>query len=148
MTTIKIDPILVEARGVQAFSTNLKVTLPPKDFDVAFNFLCAYEGGMSSFELDPIAVRVSDSPISILDPRFVIAQIILALTVIGLGYWVSNAFVLPYFEEQQKSAPKKVVVEAEPQTSGVVVGEKGYDEAWIPQHHLTSGKKTKKTTKN
>lgn len=137
----------MEANGVQTFTTNLKLILPPQDFDLAFSFLCAFEGGMSTFEAESIAITVSDPPISIWDPKFVIAQLILGLTVIGLGYWVANAFVFPYFEDTQKPA-KKIVVEAEPQTSGVVPNDKGYDEAWIPQHHLDSGKKTRKTKNN
>lgn len=144
LTTAKVGPILIESNGFHTLTTDLKVTLPPQDFDLVFTLLLAFEGGMSAFDVDPISVTVSDPPISILDPKLLLANLILCLTVIGVSYWGVTAFALPYFEEKKQAAPKKVV-EAEPQASGVVPGEKGYDESWIPQHHLNAGKKPRKT---
>lgn len=149
LTTVEVGPILLEANGEHTLHTALKVTLPPQDFDLGISFLCAFEGGMSAFELDPIAVTVSDPPISFWDPKLILANLILALTVLSLGYVGSISFVIPYFEEKQKAAAvKKPVVEAEPQASGVVLNDKGYDESWIPQHHLNADKKTRKTKNN
>lgn len=136
LTSTKIDPLLVEANGGQSYTTNLKVTLPPVDFDFALSFLVVYEGGMSTFTVDPVALSVTDTPISIFDPKLIIAIVILVLTVVGGAYFGITAFLFPYLEEQKPVVKKQPVVETEPQTPGVVLNDKGYDESWIPQHHL------------
>lgn len=148
LTTTELSPLLIEANGGQTFTTNLKLILPPTDFDLTLSFLLAFEGAMSTYTLEPIAVTVSDPSISILDPKLILATIILGLTVAGLGYFGVSQFLLPYLEEQKPVAKKQPVVVAEPEAVGVVPGEKGYDESWIPQHHLAGGKKSVRKTKN
>ena len=60
----------------------------------------------------------------------------------GAGYLLSHTYLMPYFEEQPKHVKK---AEESSHNAGVVPNEKGYDEAWIPQHHLAHAKKTRKT---
>lgn len=147
LSTVKIGPIHVGAEGRSNFTTNLKVDLPPHDFLLNFTFLVANnEGSLEPYTTKAVKISVSDAPISVFDIRFLVAQAFLAVTVIGLGYIAYIVFGATYLEEK-KPAVKKHVVD-EPKTSGVVVNEKGYDESWIPQHHLNGGKKTKKTKGN
>ncbi|KAF5101560.1 hypothetical protein D0Z00_000835 [Geotrichum galactomycetum] len=151
LTTVKVGSVVVPPQGEHILSTGLKISLPPHDFDLRFNFLVAFEGGVSDFEVDPVKVTVTDPEVSIFDARLIIAQALLALTAIGLGYAAYVLGLSPYLEDRKAAAgPSAAEIEKkkqEQQTSGVVLNENGYDESWIPQHHLNSNKKTKKTTK-
>ncbi|KAF5122933.1 hypothetical protein DV495_004126 [Geotrichum candidum] len=153
LTSVKVGSVVVPPQGEHTLATGLKIALPPHDFDLRFNFLVAYEGGVSDFEVDPVKVTVTDPEISLFDARLIIAQALLALTVIGLGYVAYVLGLSPYLEDRKAAAgPSAAEIEKkkkqeQQQAAGVVPNENGYDESWIPQHHLGSSKKTKKTTK-
>ncbi|KAF5093545.1 hypothetical protein D0Z03_002370 [Geotrichum reessii] len=152
LTTVKIGSIVIPPQGKHILSTGLKVTLPPHDFDLRFNFLVAFEGGVSVFEADPIKITVTDPEISVFDLRLIIAQALLVLTALGIGYIVYTLGLSPYLEERKAATgPSSAEIEKkqqqEQQTSGVIPNENGYDESWIPQHHLNANKKSKKTAK-
>lgn len=106
-------------------------------------FLVGYKGVSTVIETDVIKVTVSDPPVSAWDPKLLFVQLVVALSVMGVGYWISNTYITPYFEEQQLRGSKKD--EKSTTKSGVAAGPKGYDESWIPPHHLNANKKTKKT---
>lgn len=134
-----VKDLVVEAGGKNTYAPNLKPTLPPQDYDLQMGFLLSYQGVANTQFADVMKVTVSDPPVSAWDPKYLFVQAILGLSVMALGYWLSNTYVMPYFEDPK--AKKETTT-----TSGVVPGEKGYDEAWIPKHHLQTGtKKTRKT---
>lgn len=117
--------------------------MPPDDFILRLFFLVNYQGVATAIETNDIKVTVSDPPLSAWDPKLLFAQLIVGLLVTGIGYWISNAYVSPYFNDQ----PRPVQKEAVATKSGVAVGAKGYDESWIPQHHLNSNVKKSRKVK-
>jgi hypothetical protein len=69
--------------------------------------------------------------------------IFLLACAVGVGYAFYHIWVVPYFPQLQQKKPKgqKPIKKAEPvevdtQGPAVSTGSKGYDESWIPAHHL------------
>ncbi|KAF5096926.1 hypothetical protein D0Z00_002586 [Geotrichum galactomycetum] len=141
LTKTALSDVTVEGNSVKSFITNIKPTLPPTDFDLYFNFIVGYERQFSSVSIRPVSVTISDPPISAWDPKLLFVQVILGGAVMILGYYLSNTYILPYFVDPAES--KKAAAVADKKASASKA--KGYDESWIPKHHLTGGnKKTRK----
>lgn len=136
LTTTPITNFIAEANSNKSYSTDVKTTLPPQDFDLEFYFLVGYEGISEYVSSDLYQVSVLDPPVSSWDPKFLFVQLIIGATVLVGTFWISNTYVIPfylgdYLKDKSKDDSK----------SGVVPNDKGYDESWIPPHHL---KKTEK----
>lgn len=168
LTTTKIGPLAVEPGKNVTFEGKIKVSLPPEDFDLVLSFFVGALGDMAVVKHDPIRVSVVDPPVSLFDPKFLLAQIILALTVATIGYFVYFAYLEPYYHKSRLSFTKAKREKGasasaadghkkSPVKKGSVAdviekkkaGEKGYDESWIPKEHLSaaassSSAKTKK----
>lgn len=143
LTTSKIGPLAIEPGQNASFDAKVLVSLPPEDFDLIISFFVGYQGEMIVIEASPIKVTISDPPVNFFDPKFLFVQLVLGLTIAAIGFVLSSNFILPYFEKNL-SSPKKPVVEKK----SVNTGNKGYDESWIPSHHLQSGAGKPKTKKN
>lgn len=133
LTKTALSDVTIEGNSVKSFITNVKPTLPPTDFDLYFNFIVGYEKQFSSVSINPVSVTISDPPISAWDPKLIFVQVILGGGVMILGYYLSNTYILPYFVDPTDT--KKV--DADKKTPKA----QGYDESWIPKHHLTGGNK-------
>lgn len=146
LTSTKIGPLAVEPGKNVTFEGKIKVTLPPEDFDLVLNFFVGAQGDMAVVKHAPIRVSIVDPAVSVFDPKFLLAQIILALTVGMLGYVGYFSYLQPYLQST------KPVVANTPVKKGSVAavvekkkaGEKGYDESWIPKEHLSASGKPKK----
>lgn len=135
LTTSKIGPLAIEPGQNSTFDAKIMVNLPPDDFNLIISFFVGYQGEMIVIEADPIKVTISDPPVSFFDPKFLFVQLVLGLSVIGIGYALSNSYLIPYFESKKSdSSLKKQIVEKK----SVNPGTKGYDESWIPSQHLAS----------
>lgn len=77
------------------------------------------------------------------NPDRIFLYIFLLACAVGVGYAFYYIWVVPYFPQLQQKKPKgqRPVKKAEPvdadsQGPAVTTGSKGYDESWIPAHHL------------
>ncbi|KAG5366405.1 Increased recombination centers protein 22 [Yarrowia sp. B02] len=141
----QVGPIKIDsgkqAELVHQFETNL-------DAKIYRNVIQVYvQHGNEVYQ-----VHAYDGPVTVVDPyvspmslKFIFAQIVLGLTAAALGYYVATTYAIPYatgtYGVEKKPVRAKPVV---PAGSGVKTGPKGYDESWIPKHHLDQEKKTKK----
>lgn len=143
LTTTQIGPFTVKSGEKFNIKHKLAVTLPPTDFDLNVVLLGDYDKQIGSIDAGKVAVTVEDPPISALDPKLILVQAIIALTTIGLGYFLSTTFIMPYLEPKKA---KKESKKTDSKPAGVQPNEKGYDESWIPETHLkktSAGKKKK-----
>lgn len=143
LTTTQIGPFTVKSGEKFNIKHKISVTLPPTDFDLNVVLLGDYEKQIASIDAGKVAVTVEDQPISALDPKLILVQAIIALTTIGLGYFLSTTFLMPYLEPKKKAKETK---KDDTRPAGVQPNEKGYDESWIPETHLkktSAGKKKK-----
>ncbi|KAL5604062.1 hypothetical protein BROUX41_002051 [Berkeleyomyces rouxiae] len=86
---------------------------------------------------------IVEPPVSLLDPQILFLYLIMAGTFGGIGYLVYKTWVEPMVAppapKRPQKAKKAVPVVIEP-TSGDESGAanaSGYDESWIPNHHIT-----------
>lgn len=139
LTTSKVGPLSVESGNNTSFDTKILVNLPPEDFDLVLSFFVGHQNEMVIIKTDPIKVTVVDPPVSFFDPKFLFVQLILGLTVVAIGYFVSNTYLMPYLDTKKTAGPKAAVSEKK----RVNVGDKGYDQSWIPSHHLQNASAAK-----
>ncbi|KAF5099604.1 hypothetical protein D0Z03_000978 [Geotrichum reessii] len=137
-----ISDLTVEANSVKWFVRSIKPTLPPTDFDLHFSFIVGYENRFVTVPVPPVSVTISDPPISAWDPKLLFVQVILGGVVMALGYYLSNTYVLPYFVDPAERKKATTVTKKNESNANT----QGYDESWIPKHHLTGvSKKSRKT---
>ncbi|ETN41850.1 uncharacterized protein HMPREF1541_03789 [Cyphellophora europaea CBS 101466] len=101
--------------------------------DETFYTMQAYNGTIS----------VVDPDSSFFDPQMIFLYFFLVACAVGVGYAFYHIWVVPYFPQlqQKKSRGQKPIKKAEPvevDAAGpaVTTSSKGYDESWIPAHHL------------
>lgn len=138
LTTTSLSPVEILPGQAADVSQAIRVALPPKEFDLAFTLYFSFNEEILTVTLSKTPVSVNDPPVSSLDPKLLFVQIILGVTAIVIGYFVSTKVILPNLE---KKYPKKPVPKEKSTTRGVNPGAKGYDESWIPQEHLKKNKK-------
>lgn len=85
-------------------------------------------------------VSIVEPAQSLLDPQLLFLYVLLAGMLVGAGYLIKQAFFpdSPQARRQKKNKAKKVVEEK------VQLAPGGYDESWIPEHHLKKPKVTKR----
>ncbi|CAN6647844.1 hypothetical protein TRVA0_022S01970 [Trichomonascus vanleenenianus] len=155
MTKLEADTT-VQPNSQHKIQQRLSVQLPPYDFDLAvqaFALLASEQesNGIALIESSNRArVSIVDPPVSWFDPRLILAIALLLASVTISGYYLVTLIVLPYISGSPMGKPvekKPAKVESsQARSSGVQPGEKGYDESWIPEHHLKQSKR--RTKKN
>ncbi|KKA28354.1 hypothetical protein TD95_000199 [Thielaviopsis punctulata] len=84
---------------------------------------------------------IVEPPVSLLDPQILFLYLVMAATFGGIGYFVYKTWIEALFPAAPKravKAKKAVPVIIEPTSgdeSGAATGS-GYDESWIPNHHI------------
>jgi hypothetical protein len=144
LTNTKVGPLTIEPGSQDTLIHNVRVDLPPIDFDLSFTVFVQYSGEFLSLSLKPETVVVNDAPISGWDPRLILVQLIIAVSAAGVGYLLSKRVILPYLETKFPDAAAKTKKEESKSgraSPAVNLNKKGYDESWIPEHHLKSKKK-------
>ncbi|KAG5357249.1 Increased recombination centers protein 22 [Yarrowia sp. C11] len=141
----QVGPIVVESGKTGALTHQFETRLDAK---VYRNVIQVYiQHGNEVYQ-----VHAFDGPVVIVDPhvsplsyKFIIAQVVLGITAAALGYYVVTSYAIPYatgtYGQEKKPVRAKPVA---PAGSGVKMGPKGYDESWIPKHHLQQEKAKKK----
>ncbi|GAO45758.1 hypothetical protein SAICODRAFT_6065 [Saitoella complicata NRRL Y-17804] len=89
-------------------------------------------------------VIISDPPFSIFDPSVLFLYTTLLALMAGIAYYAYGAFIAPPSTGKKRSTGAKKVAKAEPveavapveASAGATTSAKGYDESWIPEHHL------------
>lgn len=77
-----------------------------------------------------------------INPGRIFLYVFLLACAVGVGYAFYYIWVVPYFPQLQQKKPKgpRPVKKAEPvevdSPAATTTGSKGYDESWIPAHHL------------
>ncbi|KAH8821848.1 signal sequence receptor alpha chain [Xylogone sp. PMI_703] len=93
-------------------------------------------------------VSVVEAPTSFFDPQIIFLYLFLLAAFAGTLYFVYITWIEPLFPQKRKGGrraaggPKKVETPSSPTTEGATTtgASKGYDESWIPEHHLNRPK--------
>lgn len=137
----QVGPVGVNSGKTAALEHVFETSLDAKDYR---NVIQVYiQHGNEVYQ-----VHAFDGPVTVVDPavspvsiKFIFAQIVLGITAAALGYYVATTYAIPYatgtYGQEKKPVRAKVVV---PAGTGVKTGPKGYDESWIPKHHLEQEK--------
>uniref|UniRef100_A0A060T9V6 ARAD1D17644p n=1 Tax=Blastobotrys adeninivorans TaxID=409370 RepID=A0A060T9V6_BLAAD len=146
LTTATLGPLTIKPGATESIRHQLTgLNLAPYDFDLALVLLAQYQEQLAAIQVGPLPVSIYDPPISSLDPRLLLIELILVATVGAVGYFGVYKLLLPYLGVAP--APKKKAKKSGSSTptsgasSGVNANGKGYDESWIPEHHLRMKKK-------
>lgn len=140
----QVGPIKVESGKTAALSHTFETNLDAKLYRAVIQVYI-------QFGNEVYQVHAYDGPVAIVDPyvspfswKFLVAQVVLGLTAAALGYYAVTVYAIPYatgtYGVEKKPVRAKPVA---PAGSGVKTGPKGYDESWIPKHHLDQDKKKK-----
>ncbi|KAK9246575.1 hypothetical protein V1506DRAFT_534626 [Lipomyces tetrasporus] len=157
ITAVRVGPLAVAPHTTQTVGYNFVLDREPKDYFLRVGLLIEYEGQLVQYLGYNSTITVQDPPLSYFDPQMIFLYIILS-GIFGVGgYFVYNNYVKSYLAPK-KTSGKKRAKSATPVTPSNTTAEttgtdsKGYDESWIPEHHLRSKspkpKMTKKTKKN
>ncbi|KKF95485.1 Increased recombination centers protein 22-2 [Ceratocystis platani] len=85
---------------------------------------------------------IVEPPVSLLDPQILFLYLILMGTFGGIGYFVYSTWVEPLLAPPASKRPQKakkvvpVVVEPTSGDESGAANASGYDESWIPNHHI------------
>ncbi|ANB12921.1 hypothetical protein AWJ20_1199 [Sugiyamaella lignohabitans] len=138
LTIAKIGPVSIGPGETKLVTHSLKFNLPPKEFNLGFVFYLQHDEEFFSFKLDQkMPLFIADPPISSFDPRLILVQIITGVTVGFIGYFLTKTYVAPVFDRlgDKKKKPAPVKKAAAPVEKDEAASS-GYDESWIPEHHL------------
>lgn len=140
MTVAQVGPVKLEAGETKEIDHKLRVALPPNTYGMGLTLYVQHGDDVFTVQLSKDKVIVDDEPISSLDPRLLIVQVILGVSMLGGGYVLSKNVLLPYLEGSKKSnkederrtKAKSPIREKSPESGS----DSAYDEQWIPEHHL------------
>ncbi|VVT52935.1 uncharacterized protein SAPINGB_P003321 [Magnusiomyces paraingens] len=150
LTTSKIGPLAIEPGKYSTFDAKIVVNLPPEDFDLIISFFVGLQGEVVVIENKPLKVTISDAPVSFFDPKFLFVQLIFTLTIGAIGFAIYYFALVPYIEDSLNTSRKQNVSKkvSQEKKKSVNPGNKGYDESWIPSHHLKPLSNTEGLTSN
>ncbi|KAK9434234.1 hypothetical protein V1505DRAFT_359584 [Lipomyces doorenjongii] len=159
ITAVRVGPLAVAPHTTASVAYSFVLDREPKDYFLRVGLLIEYEGQLVQYLGYNSTITTQDPPLSFFDPQMIFLYLILS-GIFGVGgYYVYNTYVKSYFAPKNTSGKKraKAVTPVTPSsTTAETTGSaaKGYDESWIPEHHLRSKnpkpktvKKTKKNTK-
>jgi hypothetical protein len=138
LTTVKLGPYQIPPDSQYTAEHAVKMSVPPLDFDLAFTLYVQYGSEILQYTHHKMPITIRDPPISSLDPRLVIVQLVLGVSTLAAGYFLTQKVIIPYLDTKfpkDKKAAAAVPVVSEPSAKATTEG-KSYDEEWIPQHHL------------
>lgn len=152
LTSTKINSVEIKSGEHAKISHSLRVNLPPTELQLAVQLIGNMNSELVRVNVPKFPVSVNDPAISWFDPKLILAQLILAGTLLAAGWTVTKMYVMPYLEPKKSEKKKKAASNSstnnnnDDDSSGVQTNGKGYDESWIPEHHLrpTTGKKKKR----
>jgi len=98
------------------------------------------DGQVFQIEAHSGPASIVEPPTSILDPQIIFLYLFLTGLFGATLYFVYNTWIASLFPAAAKPAKKTKKIEVEPlsgsESAGVTTGADGYDESWIPQHHI------------
>lgn len=155
LTTVKIDPpVNVDGNaGYAEIVQNLKVDLGPADYLVNFVLYGQHGQEFVALNVEPRPFTVKDKEISSWDLKLIFSEVVLAGTFGLIGYLLSSWYLLPWLEsklprpsteteEKPSKAVKTTKTKKSKEKESSPTGS-GYDESWIPEHHLKKRKEKK-----
>ncbi|RFU28293.1 hypothetical protein B7463_g8037, partial [Scytalidium lignicola] len=149
LTNLRYD-IEIGAGENQVVPYSFTTDLNPEDLRLSVVALIATKAG-AIYQVSAYngTVSVVEAPTSLFDPQIIFLYLFLLAAFVGTLYFVYKTWVEPLFPQKRKgggrrAAPaKKVDTPSSPTTDGSAVAtgaSKGYDESWIPEHHLNRPK--------
>ncbi|KAF1815549.1 hypothetical protein P152DRAFT_429641 [Eremomyces bilateralis CBS 781.70] len=113
-----------------AFATEMH----PQELQLALSAIVTdNEAGFYTLSIFNGTVSVVEAPISLLDPQILFLYVFLSGVFVATCAFIYNTWVAPLFPK--KSAPKSRKPET-PRPVATTTGAQGYDESWIPAHHV------------
>ncbi|KAK9455055.1 hypothetical protein V1511DRAFT_499317 [Dipodascopsis uninucleata] len=156
ITAIRVGPIVIPPHSAAVVPYSFVLDREPKDYLLRIGLLVEYDGQFLQYLGYNSTITVADPPLSFFDPQLLILYVILGAMFGAGGYYVYNNYLKQYYAPK-KSASKTTKSKPRASVSATSTGAdpaKGYDESWIPEHHLRSKspkpkavKKSKKSTK-
>ncbi|KAK9370311.1 hypothetical protein V1509DRAFT_617400 [Lipomyces kononenkoae] len=158
ITAVRVGPLTIAPHTAESVAYSFVINREPKDYFLRIGLLIEYEGQLVQYLGYNSTVTIQDPPLSFFDPQMIFLYLILCGIVGVGGYYVYITYVKSYIAPKNsgKKRAKAASTVAPSTTSAETTGSaaKGYDESWIPEHHLRAQKgkpkavkKTKKTTK-
>ncbi|KAK9233772.1 hypothetical protein V1525DRAFT_441408 [Lipomyces kononenkoae] len=158
ITAVRVGPLAIAPHTSESVPYSFVINREPKDYLLRVGLLIEYEGQLVQYLGYNSTVSVQDPPLSYFDPQMIFLYVIIS-GILGVGgYYVYTTYVKSYIAP--KKAGKKRAKAPSPAAPSTTSAEttssaaKGYDESWIPEHHLRAQKakpkalkKAKKTTK-
>jgi len=121
-----------------SFITNMHA----QDAVLELGMLISAGGKMVQYMAYNGTISVAEPETSLLDPQVLFLYLILTSLVAGGGYLAYSTWVVPMLPKKKRTprAAATTTAPSEAKTTGVdaavPAGKGGFDESWIPEHHL------------
>ncbi|KAF4553821.1 Translocon-associated protein (TRAP) alpha subunit-like protein [Elsinoe fawcettii] len=144
----------IQAGQAESFSYSFVNEMHPQDLTLALTAVIQdQKGAVYTYQFFNQTVSVVEAPSSIFDPQVIFLYLILAAAFGGTCYFIYNTWITTFFpqkrgkgkggERAKKSSGGSKKVDPAEQVSvvgadgpAVTSGAQGYDQSWIPAHHL------------
>ncbi|KAK6359679.1 hypothetical protein TWF696_000822 [Orbilia brochopaga] len=104
-------------------------------FELGVVFSVKEGGRVAQYTAYNGTISVAEPPTSLLDPQILFLYLFILGVVSGGGYLAYQTWVVPMLPKPKRVRPTPVAP-AEAKTSSAEVSKGGFDESWIPEHHL------------
>ncbi|KAK7204840.1 hypothetical protein BZA70DRAFT_280126 [Myxozyma melibiosi] len=144
ITATRVGPIQIPPHSKVPVPYSFVVDVEPKEYFLRIVLVIEYEGQLVQYLSYNSTVYVEDPPLSIFDPQMLFLYLILIALFGAAGYYTFTSYIQPKYFPKKKATKKRAApaaastVTAESAAQSTSVNAKGYDESWIPEHHLRS----------
>ncbi|ODV86842.1 hypothetical protein CANARDRAFT_174881 [[Candida] arabinofermentans NRRL YB-2248] len=144
VTATNVGPLSVAQDESINFIQKIGIDLIPESYLIVPAIYIVYADQLMVLGSRNQLITVEDPQISIFNPKLLVLEVLLGGSLGYIVYLLYQTFGASYFAPAKKESKAKATT-TKTASASKTTGSKTYDSSWLPETHLKTAKKTKKT---